>query len=298
MLLALLMLAAPTRRSEACTCLPGPGIEHLYASAEHVVRVNVRREVRRIHRRRGVATSGGTTRTYRAKVKESLKGCLPRGRILKIVTAIDSGLCGAVLHPRKEYVVALRAGDRNVFEVNACDFLREASTLTPHELEFLETRSECCGDDCRCTSNDEVSCVVDPCQLESCGDATCIANYCGGCTAEFFDSSGTPTCTACETDFDCGVGQGCTGGLCVAEAACGDDTDCPAQSWCRPTAAGGSACVPFAAEGRSCGGFTPPWAFRRCQPGSECRRAQPVPGTPVTPDSPGICSDESSSNDH
>lgn len=288
-LLALLVLTAPTSRAEACSCLPGPSIEHVYAEAEHVVRVNVRREVRRIHRRPSVPTLERTTRTYRAKVRESFKGCMRRGKILKLVTAADSGLCGAALDLRRDYVIALREGEKGVFEINSCDFVKRANALTPSEVRFLETRYKCCGKRCECTGSAQVACLVDPCQVESCGDASCVANYCGGCNAEFFGPNGAPTCTACETDFDCGTGQACSGGLCIADAPCGDDADCPAESWCRPTAAGGSACVPFAAAGQSCGGFTLPWGYERCRPGSDCRVPAPPPGTPVTPDSPGTC---------
>ena len=48
-----------------------------------------------------------------------------------------------------------------------------------------------------------VNCFVDPCQFGTCPahpDATCVADYCGGCNARFFDEDGnevTDTCGRC-----------------------------------------------------------------------------------------------------
>lgn len=284
--LAMAVTILSAREAEACTCLPSPGIEHVYANAKHVVRVNIRKEVRRIHRIPGVPTLDGTIRVYRAKVKQSYKGCIRRGRILKLVTASDSGLCGVTLDRRQEYVIALGEGDRKAFEINSCGFIRQTDSLSAHEREFLDTRHQCCNGRCGCTGSDAVSCLVDPCSVESCGDAACEANFCGGCTAEFSTPNGQPVCTPCQNAFDCGPGQTCSGGQCIPDAPCGTDGDCSADTWCRPTEASGSECVPFVGEGESCEGFTVPWAFERCAPGLECL---PALGIPETPDLPGIC---------
>ncbi len=226
-LVLILAAGAPDSAARACTCLPTPGIEHVYASATHVVRVRIRQEVRRVHRRGGLPTVGNRTRAFRAKVKESFKGCLRRGRILKLVTSSDGGLCGAQLDPRREYVVALGEGDRNVFAINACDFIRRARSLTAAEWNFLDTRLQCCNGRCRCTGSDPTSCFADPCQLDSCGDASCTANFCGGCNAEFFRPDGQPVCTPCSGPFDCGAGQACSEGLCVPRLT---DLDGPGQT--------------------------------------------------------------------
>lgn len=272
--------------AEACTCLPNPGIEHVYADATHVVRVNIRKEVRRIHRIPGVPTMDGTIRVYRAKVKQSYKGCIRRGRILKLVTAKDSGLCGVELDRREEYVIALGEGDRNAFPISSCSFIRPTGSLSIEEREFLDTRYTCCRNRCACTGSEPVSCLVDPCQVESCGDASCVPNFCGGCTAEFFDSSGQPLCTTCERDLDCGRDQVCDGGRCMPEASCGEDADCPSDQWCRPTESDGTTCVPFVGEGEACLGLVPPWTVERCAPGLECL---PAVGLPISPDLPGVC---------
>lgn len=281
-----LALLGPTNEARACSCLPSPGIEHVYAGVEHLVRVNVRREVRRIHRHRSVAKLGRPNRIYRAKVKQSYKGCMRRGRILRLETALDSGLCGMTLDPRTEYVLALDAGDGNTFRIHSCGFIRETRSLDPAEREFLDTRLQCCDGRCECTGSEAVACLVDPCSVESCGDAACEPNYCGGCKAEFSSPNGQPVCTGCTGDLECGFGQTCESGLCIPEAACGDDGDCPSGTWCRPTEANGSACVPFAREGEACEGLMPPWEVDLCSPEFDCKTAG---GTPISPDFPGSC---------
>ncbi|CAH1263557.1 Hypp2729 [Branchiostoma lanceolatum] len=45
-----------------------------------------------------------------------------------------------------------------------------------------------------------VNCAVDPCTTATCAahpSATCKANYCGGCNAEFYDDSGTEVTVNC-----------------------------------------------------------------------------------------------------
>jgi hypothetical protein len=116
-----------------------------------------------------------------------------------------------------------------------------------------------------------VECFADPCQVApSCGDGECVANYCGGCNAEFYDESGYAVCQAPDSE-------------------CTDDADCSSDSWCRevqPTGAEAALhreCVPFAGEGETCDGFTPAWLYERCAPGLFCD----VPDDLV--DASGIC---------
>ncbi|KAL5510211.1 hypothetical protein EMCRGX_G005719 [Ephydatia muelleri] len=45
-----------------------------------------------------------------------------------------------------------------------------------------------------------VQCLVDPCTVNSCPahpEATCVADYCGGCNARFFDRSGNEVTDSC-----------------------------------------------------------------------------------------------------
>lgn len=292
--LGLLLLAPPlSGEVQGCTCLPTPGIEHVFADAEHVLRVSIRQEVRRIGRLRGLPNVDHGLRGYRARVKQSYKGCLRRGRIIKLVTAKDSGLCGATLDRRREYVIALDGGnERNVYEINACQFLRPTDSLRPEEREFLKSREQCCDGRCRCAGEDRVACLVDPCAQETCGDATCVANFCGACRAEFVSAGGQPVCTPCEGDFDCGRDQVCEGGECRADVGCETDADCASDAWCRPTATGGTRCTPFVGEGATCQGLLPPWDVDLCGPGLRCDREPTDPDLPITPDLPGECVQE------
>ena len=47
-----------------------------------------------------------------------------------------------------------------------------------------------------CPNSDLVYCLVDPCEVSTCDveGATCTANYCGGCNAEWSGPNGQPVC--------------------------------------------------------------------------------------------------------
>jgi len=80
-----------------------------------------------------------------------------------------------------------------------------------------------------------------------------------------------------------GSATGGSGGT-DAGAACYRDADCPTGMWCRPTQTASTACVPFATEGETCGGFTAPWDQRRCAPDLLCTDTPPF-----IADAPGRC---------
>jgi hypothetical protein len=284
LLVTAIFSTAPADRADACTCVGNPGIEHRYAEAENVVRVKVRHEVTRVHRMAGVPTLDGTIQVYRAVVKEVYKGCLQRGQTVKLFTAKDGGACGVDLDERESYVVALGPGEDRAFAIHLCGFIRPIDTLTPAEVHFLNTRFSCCGDECECVRTTEVACPVDPCDVESCGDATCVPNFCGRCKAEFFDLLGQPVCTGCSDDRNCSFGQVCEAGQCMPRSECEDDGDCATNRWCRPTENGGSACVPFVGQGAACDFFAPPWLAERCAANLVC-----VPIDPQIPDQGGTC---------
>ena len=45
-----------------------------------------------------------------------------------------------------------------------------------------------------------VNCLLDPCSVTSCPahpDASCVADYCGGCNARFFDADGNEVTESC-----------------------------------------------------------------------------------------------------
>jgi len=70
----------------------------------------------------------------------------------------------------------------------------------------------------------------------------------------------------------------------VPSGPCTMDSDCAPGGWCRPTMAGGNACVPWQSEGGSCGGFVIPHSRERCEPSLSC-----VGRHPLLADAPGIC---------
>jgi hypothetical protein len=110
----------------------------------------------------------------------------------------------------------------------------------------------------------------------------------------------------CFSDDDCAAGQSCNAGevclpppgctpgrvcpavctgFCVSSpvSECKTDADCAADSWCRMGESGALGCVPFAAEGQRCDGFTVPWMYERCSPELTCD----LPA--FVADAPGIC---------
>ena len=95
------LLSVSANPADACSCTGDPSIAHVYAAAENVLRVKVNREVTRIRKIPGVPALDGTIRVYRAKVKEVFKGCLRRGRTIKLYTATDPSLCGVELDHRR-----------------------------------------------------------------------------------------------------------------------------------------------------------------------------------------------------
>jgi hypothetical protein len=105
------------------------------------------------------------------------------------------------------------------------------------------------------------------------------------------DCASTEQCNAadvCLPPPGCDRGEVCPdvcSGYCVSGAPdeCSTDSDCPSGNWCRATADGGQACVPFVQLGQRCGGFTLPWARERCVPDLVCDLSE------VIADLPGTC---------
>ncbi|XP_078580431.1 uncharacterized protein LOC144864342 isoform X2 [Branchiostoma floridae x Branchiostoma japonicum] len=94
--------------------------------------------------------------------------------------------------------------------------------------KFKKNRCRGCCDNDGCPNGQPlVNCVVDPCTVTTCPgtpDAECVANYCGGCHADFFNSDGELAC--------CGAhGQPCDTGLPIARE---DDCTCQRGLLCFP----------------------------------------------------------------
>jgi hypothetical protein len=176
--------------AEACTCME-PDIGRSYDYADHVVHVRIERAL------------GGTRleRRFLARlVDDDFKGCLRAGQRVIVQTPADSAACGVTLRPRRAYLLHAkreRGAALVSLRVGSCQGNVEFAALTQDDRAFLQSRFVCCGGDCACTDGtDPVNCLVDPCQVSSCGvpDAECRANYCGGCNAEWYDATGAIVC--------------------------------------------------------------------------------------------------------
>ena len=252
---------ATAGRASACSCVP-PTVESSYEHASDVAYVDVRRTY-----------TAGALRYYVGYVARTFKGCLRERQRVILKTPTSSATCGATLGFERYLINGQRSGGfwgTPVLSINLCSYDRPAAELTPQDVAFLNGRTVCCGDACSCADGSQpVQCFVDPCSVApECSEGECVANYCGGCNAEFYDERGER--------------------VCEGPTACKSDADCDADSWCRQVKSEGSTepsyeCVPFVAEGASCNGFTPPWMYERCEPQLTCDTRDNVA------DAPGVC---------
>lgn len=191
---------ATVPEASACSCLPADLATH-FNQADAVLRVRILGERNR---------ADGQI-AYTARVVTTYKGCAQKRQVLPLVTAPNDGLCGIRLEVGGDYLVTgQRFGRGRAIQVGSCGFNRPFRSLSPEDREFLATRWNCCGDTCACVKREPVQCFVDPCDVASCADGTCTANYCGGCRAEFTSPDGANVCQPCATDDDCPLlGQTC-----------------------------------------------------------------------------------------
>lgn len=253
---------AVVRQAAACKCVP-PTVEASYNNSTDVVEADIRLQF-----------VLGSTRVFVARVLRTYKGCLAVGELAVLTTPVASATCGAQLASRRHLINGTAGGalfGLPVLTINSCNYNVALSALTEHDRAFLNGRNVCCGDDCSCADgSNPVLCFADPCSVApKCSEGQCVANYCGGCHAEFYDEGGRAVC------------QG--------ESACARDADCPSGEWCRQTASSSASstpayeCVPFVGAGSRCNGFTTPSNYERCQPNLVC-------DTPdFIADAPGIC---------
>jgi hypothetical protein len=188
-------MVAGSVQAYACSCLPGqPDIAVSYEYATDVIKAGVKRRLKR--------APEGYIR-YAARVMEGYKGCLEPGDRVIIETPQDEGLCGVTTLSRKkvyllhgQFVGNARSGVP-ILSIGLCDYNMLFDHLTGADLAFLNSRYNCCDDICACNDGTQpVNCFADPCQFSTCDveGAECIANYCGGCNAEWFDEWGAQVC--------------------------------------------------------------------------------------------------------
>jgi hypothetical protein len=252
---------ATAGRAAACSCFP-PSVESSYHYASDVAYIDVLGTFR-----------SSDTRYYVGYVARTFKGCLYERQRVILKTPVSSATCGAELGFERYLINGQRTGSflgTPVLSINLCSYDRPVGELSEQDVAFLNGRTVCCGDACSCADGSQpVHCLVDPCSVApACAEGECVANYCGGCSAEFYDQRGEP--------------------VCEGPVACKADEDCDGDSWCRPVQSDGSTdstyeCVLFVGEGARCNGFTLPWLYERCEPQLTCDTPDNVA------DAPGVC---------
>jgi hypothetical protein len=188
-LLTGIAVGAPTD-ARACSCM-SPNLVASYQYASDTIAARVLTERQR-----------GNRLQYRVEVIRAYSGCLQPGERITIETPVWSASCGQPLALGRRYLLTADASDfkddPNVFSINLCGYNRALANLTADDLAFLESRSVFCeetGQVSCADGSDPVQCFADPCEVESCAEATmCEANYCGGCDAEFYSDDWTPVC--------------------------------------------------------------------------------------------------------
>lgn len=254
-----ILVGASSRAAEACSCLV-PTVENSYNSSSDVVTAAV-----------SFGFTIGGTQYYLARVQRTFKGCLAAGDWVVLRTPASSATCGVELTARRYLINGQEDGRQfglPALRIGLCGYNQPVADLTERDLAFLDGRTVCCGDTCGCADGSlPVQCFVDPCQVApECSLGECVANYCGGCNAEFYDDLGNAVCQP-------------------GDSECVNDEDCPSGEWCRQAPPDGTTyeCVPFVGEGAACNGFRPPWSFERCAEGLTCDLPDFIA------DAPGVC---------
>jgi eight-cysteine-cluster-containing protein len=186
-LLALCLLAwAPPAR--ACKCAQ-PSVRRSYALADDVLKVRVLNPL---------PAPSGLRRYLVVATADALKGCISKRSLVVVETSAESASCGTRLALGSQQLLFTTAvGQRlglPVVSTSSCSGNRVWSDLTPEEHAFLSTRFNRCGEDGACVGTELAQCLLDPCEVSECAepDAVCEANYCGGCSAEWFTQDGLP----------------------------------------------------------------------------------------------------------
>jgi len=199
--------------ADACSCMV-PDINRSYDHADDVVKARIFGEL---------FFSRSGHKWYVGAVGDTFKGCLDQGQLIIVETRSDSAACGMFI--RKDTYL-LNGRDKGTFwgipilGVGLCDYNKTWDSLTAQDFDYLYSRYNCCGDECICTDGTvPVNCFVDPCMFSKCADpdATCSANYCGGCRAEWYDPWGGVA--DCASSCDPAVEKSCNDDehVCMAE---------------------------------------------------------------------------------
>ncbi|MBT8342871.1 MAG: hypothetical protein HKP58_13730 [Desulfatitalea sp.] len=219
---ALMVTAIGAVPVQACSCMP-PTVASSYNHSSDVIKARIFLRIQR-----------GDSVVYFANVQHVFKGCLSTDRYVILRTPSSSAACGITLRTGDEYLINGNASGTywgfTQLSVGLCDYNPLFSALSDEDLDFLYSRLVCCSDACICADGSRpVNCFVDPCEVApDCPDGKCQANYCGGCTAEFYDANGYAVCeNKCQDDADCPEDQYCASDhMCEDDGRCERDVDC------------------------------------------------------------------------
>lgn len=184
--LSVASLSVPTV-AEACSCLP-PTVQSSWNNADEVFAGRVVSE--RII---------SNYRVYDIQITRDGNGCRTPGTRVQLATLRSAATCGTSFAVGGHYLffadLVSIAGSRRLL-TNACAGNTPVSNLTSDDISWLRTRYVPCSNSCVDPNVPVLQCLVDPCTLApACAQGTCEPNYCGGCTAEFYDTSGYQVCT-------------------------------------------------------------------------------------------------------
>ena len=263
---ASLVKVKPSKAQLGKACLnPTTDVAVAYNNSETVFAVQLSKPL--LHSPRG-------TVRYHATVLEAFKGCADEGSSLLVqfrrnsTQAQQLEIGGEYLlngkRIRDDSPLSLGKSTGTIIAVDPCNLVQPLIELSDADNAFLSSRYNCCGNECACVDGSEpFSCLVNPCENSACSveGATCQANYCGGCNAEWTDTDGAAVC----------------------EAECAVDADCNKDSWCRDDQDGQGQCVAYSEAWGSCEGYMPPWMVNQCAPELQCVPIEP------TGDLGGVC---------
>jgi hypothetical protein len=176
--------------ASACSCLP-PDVTASYNTSGHAIfgRVLGRTVYPMWH-------------VYDVEIVKDFRDGRPAGDVVQIVTSSSQASCGDSFQIGQRYL--LFADDQAIggaqrWVTTYCRANTPLAQVSPDDRYFLRSREivdpngvYTCAD----PNIPLVNCLIDPCQMApACPGATCYANYCGGCNAEFYDSFGYEACT-------------------------------------------------------------------------------------------------------
>jgi hypothetical protein len=180
--------------AEACSCVQ-PNVAFNTSIADQVFRGRVKKR-----------KTFGTTRYFQFRIKRTYKGCYQAGDLVYLKSDTAS-TCFKNLDVGSRYLITgddiLTTAAGPVVKIGMCGYNVLFNSTTPAERAYLNSRYvDCPGTYQGCADGGPVyNCLVDPCGSigsvgTGCTNGTCVANYCGGCNAEWYDINGEATCVS------------------------------------------------------------------------------------------------------